>query len=184
MASDVRYIDRSGQALVELMAQLAPLAERAAEIIVEEIQKEIDASTPAGRFYYLPRPFNERRSDERAARREFELAQHQAKESGGPAAKRRRVPRLRKYQASAPGQPPAKPTLRYRNSWRSTAAGRRGAKVSALAYSKAKMVDGSSLAAALEYGKGRLKPRPHIGAALQRARTRIAALTGGKAVAA
>lgn len=168
------YIDHSGRALVELVSRLAPLAEMAAEIIVEEIQAEIDAGSPSGRRYYLRRSMEEIEAERKERRR--------ARESGRGEPKGR-VRLTRTYQASAPGEPPAKPTLRYRNSWHATSAGRRGNVLTALAFSKAKAADGSSLAAALEWGTTRMRPRPHIRPALVRAKARIAQLTRGASAA-
>lgn len=47
----VRYEDESDRVLLELATEHAPLVEAMAEIVVEEVQAEIDRSTPAGREY-------------------------------------------------------------------------------------------------------------------------------------
>lgn len=184
MPKGVRYIDHSGQAIVQLAASLAVLAETAAEIIVEEIAREIEEGSPSGRFHYVKRHYRERDKAVRAARREWTMAARKAKKAGLAEPKRRRVLKYRLYQASAPGEAPARPTERYARSWHASVAFRRGGSVTALAYSKAKTASGASLAAALEYGEGRMAPRPHIEPALARARTRIAALTRGRQAAA
>jgi hypothetical protein len=150
---DVRYINHSASALVQLAARLAPLVERGAEITVEEIQAQLDAGGGGGAEYtYIA-----------------DMDREDWRRTADPAADGV------KYRASAPGEAPAQPTKKYRNSWHATEAGRRGSVLAALAFSKAKTSDGRSLAADLEYG-GANAPRPHIRPALVRARVRIAAL--------
>lgn len=85
-----------------------------------------------------------------------------------------------KYQASAPGQPPAERENVYAPAWRSTPAVHEGGQVVAEAYNPITVGknDQHLLALVLEYGTldGRIKPRPHIFIAIKRAETQIAAL--------
>lgn len=151
MAKRVRYVDHSGTAIVQLSAGMADLAEAAAAVIVEEIQSEIDAGGAGGREYvYIA---DRSREDWRRTPDKHAKGEH--------------------FRASAPGEAPAQPTLKYRNSWHASSAGRRGRRIVALAFSKAKTSTGESLAAALEYGTERMDPRPHIRKALERAVARI-----------
>lgn len=169
MDDDVRYEDTSDGVLLALATEYAPLVERMAEIVVEEIQAQIDAGSPSGRRYYLRRSMEEIEAERKERRR--------ARESGRGEPKGR-VRLTRTYQASAPGEPPAKPTLRYRNSWRVSKVSRRDDQLLCSAYTKARAANGESLGWILEYGTTKMAPRPHIRPALDRASKRIEALVG------
>lgn len=70
---------------------------------------------------------------------------------------------------SLPGQPPHS-RGNYRGSWRHGRAKRRGMRVTAYTYSMMSTAQGVPLALVLEDGLGRIEPRPHWRAAVERAR--------------
>lgn len=176
---EVHYDDESDAVLITLATEYAPLVEAMAGIVVEEIQAQLDAAAPSGEEYYIRRGSHDFRAEWRRNRREFLLAKRRAEEAGeaaptGPA----RTRTTRTYVASAPGQAPASPTKRYRNSWRTSKVARHDDELVCSAYSKAKASDGHPLGDYLEHGTTKMRPRPHIRVAIQRARERIRQIIG------
>ena len=84
----------------------------------------------------------------------------------------------RKYTASAPGEPPAIREGVYREFWKSTPAVRQGKRVVAAVFNDLRVEGGVPLWEILEFGTldGKLKPRPHVGPAIERALPLIDAL--------
>jgi hypothetical protein len=176
---EIRYDDESDAVLVALATEYAPLVEAMAETVVAEIQRELDSAAPSGETYYIRRAAHDFRAEWRRNRREFLMASYRAAQEGtvapqGPA----RTRATRTYIASAPGQPPASPTQRYRNSWHVSKVVRRDDVLIASAFSKAKASDGQPLGVYLEYGTTKMRPRPHIRPALERARERVRQMIG------
>jgi hypothetical protein len=79
-------------------------------------------------------------------------------------------------EPSDPGEPPASPTRKYYNSVQSTSARVYSDAVVAYAFSPAEWSDGDALALALDEGRDRIRPRPHLDAAIEAARREIDAL--------
>ena len=79
-------------------------------------------------------------------------------------------------EPSEPGEPPASPTRKYYNSVQSTGARVYSDAVVAYAFSPAEWSDGDPLALALDEGRDRIRPRPHLDAAIEAARREIDAL--------
>lgn len=78
------------------------------------------------------------------------------------------------YTASAPGEPPAIREGTYRDSWKETPAVEVGDTVVAAAYTDLRTEDGAHLIGEiLEFGSGRIAPRPHVRPAIDAAAARI-----------
>jgi len=78
------------------------------------------------------------------------------------------------YTASAPGEPPAIREGTYRNSWKETPAVEVGDTVVAAAYTDLRTEDGAHLIGEiLEFGAGRIAPRPHVRPAIDAAVPKI-----------
>lgn len=79
-----------------------------------------------------------------------------------------------RYRASAPGEPPAVRTGRYRNSWQTTPALREDDGLHAFAFSDLTVSRGQyALGDLLDGGTRNMRPRPHIDQAITRASQRI-----------
>ena len=83
------------------------------------------------------------------------------------------------HQASAPGEPPAIDRGNYRDSWKVEEAQARQSRVSAAAYTDLR-VGKHLLGELLEYGTGRMEPRPHVRVALVTVRDEIRAVLGAE----
>lgn len=78
------------------------------------------------------------------------------------------------YTASAPGEPPAIREGAYRDSWQTTPAVEVGDSVMAAAYTDLRTEDGAHvIGEILEFGAGRIAPRPHVRPAIDAAAARI-----------